>query len=91
MEGRGPAHGFGLIASAANATSGGRVFPLDRAAARFYAAFLSARGRAGRRTGLPDALVAATARAHGATLLATRNTKDFDGCGVALADPWDTP
>ena len=38
-----------------------------------------------------DALIAATARAHGATLLATRNTKDFEGCGVALVNPWGAP
>lgn len=72
-------------------TLGGRVFPLDRAAARHYAAFKAARERAGRPTAIPDALIAATARAHGATLLATRNTKGFEGCGVALVNPWDRP
>jgi len=73
------------------ATFGDRVFPFDRAAARFYAEFVAARGRAGRPAGLADALIAATARAHGAALLATRNTRDFEGCGVALENPWDGP
>jgi predicted nucleic acid-binding protein len=72
-------------------TLGGRVFPLDRAAARLYAAFKVAREKVGRPTAIPDALIAATARAHGATLLATRNTRDFEGCGVALLNPWDGP
>ncbi len=68
---------------------GDRVYPFDRAAARFYADFVAARAKAGRPAGLADALIAATARAHGAALLATRNTKDFEGCGVALVNPWD--
>ena len=72
--------------------SADRVFPFDRAAARFYAGFIAARAK-GRpaRSASPDALIAATARAHGATLLATRNTRDFEGCGVALVNPWDGP
>lgn len=73
------------------ATFGGRVFPFDRAAARFYADFAAVRSRAGHPAGLADALIAATARAHGAKLLATRNTKDFEGCGVALVNPWGAP
>jgi toxin FitB len=72
-------------------TLGGRVLPLDRAAARFYASFLAERRRAGRTVAIPDALIAAMARAHGATLLATRNTRDFEGCGVALVNPWEAP
>jgi predicted nucleic acid-binding protein len=34
-----------------------------------------------------DAFIAATAQVHGMTL-ATRNTKDFKECGVALVNPW---
>ena len=38
-----------------------------------------------------DAQIAATARVHGAAV-ATRNTKDFLACEIALIDPWsDTP
>ena len=32
-------------------------------------------------------LIAATAALHGLTL-ATRNTSDFEGCGVALLNPF---
>lgn len=35
-----------------------------------------------------DALVAATALEHGLVLV-TRNTKDFEGTGIDLFDPWD--
>ena len=34
-----------------------------------------------------DSLIAATARIHGLTVV-TRNTADFDGCGVPLLNPW---
>lgn len=34
-----------------------------------------------------DSLIAATARIHGLTVV-TRNIGDFDGCGVALLNPW---
>jgi toxin FitB len=34
-----------------------------------------------------DAMIAAIARSHGATL-ATRNTDDFENCGIRLVNPW---
>lgn len=34
-----------------------------------------------------DAMIAATAKEHGYTIV-TRNTDDFSGCGVQLLDPW---
>ena len=35
-----------------------------------------------------DALIAGTANAHDMAL-ATRNTTDFDGLGVAVINPWE--
>lgn len=35
-----------------------------------------------------DSFIAATASIHGLTL-ATRNTADFIGCGIALDNPWE--
>jgi predicted nucleic acid-binding protein len=67
---------------------GDRVLPFDRAAAAHYAAFMAARRRAGRPVAMADAQIAAIARARGAAVLATRNTADFEGCGVPLLDPW---
>ena len=36
-----------------------------------------------------DALIAATALAHG-LIVVTRNTKDFDKSGVEVLNPWET-
>jgi predicted nucleic acid-binding protein len=44
-------------------------------------------GRRGRVRDQTDMLIAATASAHGLTL-ATRNKRDFDGCGIAVFDPF---
>lgn len=37
-----------------------------------------------------DAYIAATALVHGMTVV-TRNTGDFEGTGVPLVNPWQTP
>jgi len=36
---------------------------------------------------LPDMLIAATAQHHNLTLV-TRNTRDFEGCGIGLLNPF---
>jgi toxin FitB len=78
----------GAIAAIINQALGGRVLPLDRAAAPHFAAFRAARRAAGRAIDTADAMIGAIARAHGASLLATRNTADFEGCGVQLINPF---
>jgi predicted nucleic acid-binding protein len=65
-----------------------RVLPFDRAAAPHCAAFLAARRAAGRPAGQADAMIAASARAAGATAIATRDTAGFEGCGLSLINPW---
>lgn len=67
------------------------MFPSNRAAAPIHAEFVAARRKAGRPVSVPDALIAATARAHGASLPATRDASGFERCGVALVDPWNLP
>ncbi len=65
----------------------GRVLPFDSAAAGAFAAIFADRRAAGRPISFPDCQIAAIARAHGAAL-ATRNARDFEGCGVEIIDPW---
>ncbi len=64
-----------------------RVLPFDRDAARAYATIAAARRAAGRPISQFDCQIAAIARAHEAPV-ATRNTSDYEGCGVKLIDPW---
>ncbi len=65
----------------------GRLLPYDGDAADTHANFAAARRAQGRPVALPDAMIAGIALSRGATL-ATRNVRDFEGCGVTLIDPW---
>ncbi len=65
----------------------GRVLPFDSAAARAYAAIAASRRSAGRPILEADCQIAAIARASEAAL-ATRNSADFEQCGITVVDPW---
>jgi predicted nucleic acid-binding protein len=65
----------------------GRILSFDEQAARVFALIAAARRIHGRPIGASDAQIAAISRTHGAAL-ATRNTHDFEGCGVRLINPW---
>jgi predicted nucleic acid-binding protein len=67
----------------------GQILSFDLDSARRYGQILSARQRIGRPISQLDAQIAAIAQAHKA-ILATRNTRDFEHCGIELADPWRT-
>src|SRR5688572_27325467 len=71
----------GLLASTAG------VLEVNRAIAKAAGELRAAREVAGRRVAQADMLIAATALIHGLTL-ATRNGRDFEGCGVAIVDPF---
>jgi predicted nucleic acid-binding protein len=64
----------------------GRILPFDSAAASAFVLVFLERRAAGRPIRLADCQIAATARAQGAAI-ATRNTADFAGCGIAVIDP----
>ncbi|QTD44971.1 type II toxin-antitoxin system VapC family toxin [Ottowia testudinis] len=64
----------------------GRLLPVDADVADQWG-HLSA--KAGRPLPAVDALLAATALQHRLTLV-TRNTRDFEGLGVDLLNPWET-
>lgn len=66
----------------------GRVLPFDEKAAPVFSSLSSTRRKQGKPISQFDAQIAAIARAHSATL-ATRNTSDFEGCGVRLVNPWE--
>jgi predicted nucleic acid-binding protein len=65
----------------------GKILAFDSAAAIEFARIASDRRRAGRPVTIPDAQIAAIARDYGAAL-ATRNIRDFEGCGVDMINPW---
>lgn len=60
-----------------------QVLPMDSGAFREWARLMHGRPR----QILEDAMLAATARIHGLTLV-TRNTRDFQGLGVPLLNPF---
>ena len=65
----------------------GRILPFDEEAARRFGKIMTTRSAAGRPISQFDAMIAAIARCHGASL-ATRNIVDFEGCGIQLINPW---
>lgn len=65
----------------------GRILPFDTDAAKTYAEIASMRRAAGRPIADADCQIAAIARAAGG-IVATRNVRDFEGCGVDLVNPW---
>ena len=66
----------------------GRLLPFDSRAAREFAAVVAGRRQIGRPIAQLDAQIASIAKSQGASL-ATRNTHDFQGCGLHLIDPWE--
>jgi len=65
-----------------------RILLFDRPAASAYAAIAAERRALGRPISQFDCQIAAIARAHGASV-ATRNTSDYESCGVNLLNPWN--
>jgi predicted nucleic acid-binding protein len=64
-----------------------RILPFDSLAALMYADLAASRKRIGRPIKQPDAQIAAIARSRGAAV-ATRNTADFEHCGIKVINPW---
>jgi len=64
-----------------------RVLPVDEPVALAWGDLMGLAKRSGRGLSSMDGLIAATAIAQQLTL-ATRNTRDFEGFGIELFDPW---
>ncbi len=65
-----------------------RVLSFEARAAREFSMIASTRRRRGRPISELDAQIAAIARVYGA-VVATRDTRDFEGCGVKVVNPWE--
>ena len=65
----------------------GRILVFDSDSAVLYAQIGAERRAAGKPISQSDAMIAAMTRARGATL-ATRNARDFVGCGIGIVNPW---
>jgi toxin FitB len=65
----------------------GHILSFDSDAAREFAKILATRRELGRPISQSDAQIAAIARSHGAAV-ATRNTEDFEDCGIRILNPW---
>ena len=68
----------------------GRLLALDQSGARWAAELRAQARHVGRIVDVGDALIAGTARAHGLAI-ATRNVRDFQGMGIDIVNPWDSP
>jgi predicted nucleic acid-binding protein len=66
----------------------GKLIPFDSYAAKSYALIGSIRKNMGKPISFADAQIASIALSRGAKL-ATRNVKDFEGCGVDLVNPFE--
>lgn len=66
---------------------GHRILPFDREAAQQLPVIVIERRSAKLQTKEADGFIAAITRAHRATL-ATRNTADFEHCGINIVNPW---
>ena len=64
-----------------------RVLAFDDDAADAYADIGASRRAAGRPISQFDAMIAGISRSRGSSL-ATRNSRDFEGCGIEVVDPW---
>lgn len=64
-----------------------RIIPVAGPVALAWGDLMALAKRSGRGLASMDGLIAATAVAHQLTL-ATRNTKDFEGFGIDIIDPW---
>jgi toxin FitB len=65
----------------------GSILPFDTDAAKTYAEIAAGRRSAGRPIAEADCQIAAIARAAGMPVI-TRNTRDFEGCGIDVINPW---
>ncbi len=67
-----------------------RIAGFDEAEGKIYGRLMGESRLAGRPMSVPDGQIAAIAISNGFSL-ATRNTRDFEYCGIKLINPFDPP
>jgi predicted nucleic acid-binding protein len=67
----------------------GRVFSFDQQAADLYGQISAEREHAGFHVDAVNLMIASIAKNENAKI-ATRNIKDFIGCGIELINPWES-
>lgn len=65
----------------------GRILDIDLATALCWGRIQGEAERAGEKLPVMDALIAASAAAHGLVVV-TRNVRDVERCGVRVCNPW---
>ena len=65
----------------------GRILDIDLETALCWGRLQGEAERSGEKLPVMDALIAATAAAHGLTVV-TRNVRDMERCGVKVCNPW---
>jgi predicted nucleic acid-binding protein len=65
----------------------GRVYPFDKDAADLYGDIAACGEKSGFHVDAVYLMIAAIAK-NQRTQIATRNTKEFKGCGIELINPW---
>ena len=70
-----------------NSAFEGRILPFDEEAAYEYGELAAKREKEGFNTSPVDLMIASIARVTRASI-ATRNVKDFEGCGIKIINPW---
>lgn len=66
----------------------GRILDVDLETSFSWGRLQGEAERTGLKLPVMDALIAATAAAHG-LIVVTRNVKDIERCGVKVCNPWD--
>lgn len=67
----------------------GRILPFDETAAIAFARIAAERRQLGKPISQADAQIASICYTRQATL-ATRNVSDFEGCVIAIVNPWES-
>lgn len=66
----------------------GRILDYSAKCARQYGQVMARRRSTGRPLAAPDGQIAAICLTHGASI-ATRNTRDFEQCGISVINPFE--